>query len=452
MRDLPSESKAAVKRLRVITLVHGTWSANAPWTQPHSKLCQALMQNLDSSMICPFAWSGKNSVQARKRAAEDLKHHLVALFERQPEADHFVIGHSHGGSVALYAMRDKAICTRLRGVVCLSTPFLIAKRRNNIFWNLDTEQGKSLLRDASYAACFGALLLATAAVVAWLWDGHPHMFGTDTQKPLLIVSLGYAVTIGAHFASSVLRKPLCALLLERLRRFADSTADIESELDLTSIDPDGIFIARSIADEASSFIGMSQVISWFVTRIWLEIERLASGIVTEVVRNATPFPNYMYRHFPRTLYGAVRLYLQVVGIYLAVLASAWFLREQVVFAAMGRVAWPLLGLAILGLMTADVLFGMLIITHLVLYSLAPITSFMMTLLCLLPFGRELAIRNILLTVSAESTPKGAWKLELIEPNAPSAGMEVPLSHSEIYDSETGIAKVTGWIRERSAVS
>ena len=32
MLDLPSESKAAVKRLRVITLVHGTWSADAPWT------------------------------------------------------------------------------------------------------------------------------------------------------------------------------------------------------------------------------------------------------------------------------------------------------------------------------------------------------------------------------------------------------------------------------------
>ena len=104
-----------MERLRVITLVHGTWATDAPWTHPQSKLSQALMQNLGPALILPFAWSGKNSLQARKRAAEDLKRHLMVQFENHRDADHFVIGHSHGGSVAHYAGRrphrhEPALC------------------------------------------------------------------------------------------------------------------------------------------------------------------------------------------------------------------------------------------------------------------------------------------------------------------------------------------------------
>src|SRR4029077_16813997 len=102
----------------------------------------------------------------RKEAAEDLKLHLASLLERFPDAAHFVIGHSHGGSVALYAMRDDTIRKRLRGVACLSTPFLGTKKRNNVFWNFNTEGGISVLSDASYAACF-AILLATLLGGVW---------------------------------------------------------------------------------------------------------------------------------------------------------------------------------------------------------------------------------------------------------------------------------------------
>lgn len=36
-------------------------------------------------------------------------------------------------------------------------------------------------------------------------------------------------------------------------------------------------------------------------------------------------------------------------------------------------------------------------------------------------------------------------MEVIEPNPPFSGAEVPTSHSEIYDNEMGIAKVISWI-------
>jgi len=82
----------------VITLVHGTWAdTNAKWIQRDSMLCRQLYAEFAQVEIHAFPWSGKNSVGARKTAAEDLRRHLECI----PQADHFVIGHSHGGSVAL---------------------------------------------------------------------------------------------------------------------------------------------------------------------------------------------------------------------------------------------------------------------------------------------------------------------------------------------------------------
>ena len=93
-----------------ITLVHGTWAdANAKWVQRDSILCQQLYAEFAQVEIHAFPWSGKNSVGARKMAAEDLRRHVESVFERISQADHFVIGHSHGGSVALYAVKDEEI-------------------------------------------------------------------------------------------------------------------------------------------------------------------------------------------------------------------------------------------------------------------------------------------------------------------------------------------------------
>jgi hypothetical protein len=107
------------------------------------------------------------------------------------------------------------------------------------------------------------------------------------------------------------------------------------------------------------------------------------------------------------------------------------------------------GFIALNLMLSVLFFSALITSRILLYLLAPPVTALLTLVSALPFGWELAIRNILLGVSAESTQKGTWLIELVEPNAPKPGSEVPLSHSEIYDNEMAIRKLISWIRERS---
>jgi Alpha/beta hydrolase family len=114
----------------VVTLVHGTWAPEAAWTKTTSPLVEALSRSLgDGVQVEPFQWSGSNSHYARSRAATALRQHIQKCSERYFGANQFVIAHSHGGNVALYALRDPEVQRQVRGTVCLSTPFIYCRRR-----------------------------------------------------------------------------------------------------------------------------------------------------------------------------------------------------------------------------------------------------------------------------------------------------------------------------------
>lgn len=65
-RGFSSDSAAVL-----ITLIHGTWARDAPWTQPTSELATALGKSLGDVRFERFSWSGANSHRARCRAAAD---------------------------------------------------------------------------------------------------------------------------------------------------------------------------------------------------------------------------------------------------------------------------------------------------------------------------------------------------------------------------------------------
>jgi hypothetical protein len=91
------------------TLVHGTFARGAEWAQSQSALCCALVKALGSNIVLkPFDWSGKNSHSARVTAGQELATFLRSARESYPNAMQFVICHSHGGNVALYAHRELA--------------------------------------------------------------------------------------------------------------------------------------------------------------------------------------------------------------------------------------------------------------------------------------------------------------------------------------------------------
>jgi hypothetical protein len=114
----------------VVTLVHGSFARGALWTREPSAFRDALAASLGRPCLFrPFDWSGRNRPGWRLDAARALREHLERGLEEHPTAKHYVVCHSHGGNVLLYALRGQALQDRLHGLVCLSTPFLHIRLR-----------------------------------------------------------------------------------------------------------------------------------------------------------------------------------------------------------------------------------------------------------------------------------------------------------------------------------
>lgn len=112
----------------VVTLVHGTFARGAAWCRPDSKLCAALTSEVEGGVhFRVFEWSGKNTNSARLAAARELQSFLRDGFAMNPTSLHHIVAHSHGGNIALYALRGLP-ASNVR-VVTFATPFIQATPR-----------------------------------------------------------------------------------------------------------------------------------------------------------------------------------------------------------------------------------------------------------------------------------------------------------------------------------
>jgi hypothetical protein len=89
---------------------------------------------INRELIAWFQWLGWNSGRARFKAQERLRACLEKNLEAAPNAQHFVIAHSHGGNIAIRAVASPRLQTQIRGIACLSTPFIsVSKETNSVF-------------------------------------------------------------------------------------------------------------------------------------------------------------------------------------------------------------------------------------------------------------------------------------------------------------------------------
>ena len=63
------------------------------------------------------------------KAAVKLRADLYQAIHDYPSSKHVIIAHSHGGNVALYALKDAELRSRVSGLVTLATPFLFVESR-----------------------------------------------------------------------------------------------------------------------------------------------------------------------------------------------------------------------------------------------------------------------------------------------------------------------------------
>ena len=108
----------------VVTLVHGTWPDTNGWVSRGSFLRRELQRRLGDTAFREFRWAGTNRHGARTEGGIRLAEFIRAGHAQHPDAQHFIVAHSHGGNVALYAMRNPAAHAVIDGIVTLATPFL----------------------------------------------------------------------------------------------------------------------------------------------------------------------------------------------------------------------------------------------------------------------------------------------------------------------------------------
>jgi pimeloyl-ACP methyl ester carboxylesterase len=113
-----------------IFLVHGTWGDRSPWAFENSDFTRLLNEALGTNArFVRFPWSGNNTHQARLIAGQQLANALRESMQASPHSRHYVVAHSHGGNVALYACQCEDISSALSGIVTMATPFITCEPR-----------------------------------------------------------------------------------------------------------------------------------------------------------------------------------------------------------------------------------------------------------------------------------------------------------------------------------
>jgi hypothetical protein len=395
----------------VITLIHGTWAKRATWIQPHSMLTKALRDRLGQDIkIFRLIWSGRNSSTARSVATERLKKKLALRLKNYPTARHYIICHSHGGNIALDAVAGGDLEKKIDGIVCLATPFLLARERGF---------GANPAAMLAPAVVVAILLLLIAYDVVWptLWLDFTFM---SLAMLVMWVLAFFLAHLWFRFARN-LRKELTSVQVS---------------------DPSRFLIIRSPADEASGALVFSQFLSWITVRIYLWLDGLFERFKAAVTWLAE-------RKWILAVVIAVALVAfagSLIAISDAVDPTSWL----GTIATVGIVVSIVVAAEALVLLVPD--YGVDWATaslRLVVASMVWPTIFLLSVF-LLPFGWKIALANILLDVTAETTPVGSsWNVHLVMPEGrdyPRDEMQnIQLMHSIIYENPSVLKIIGNWI-------
>jgi pimeloyl-ACP methyl ester carboxylesterase len=399
-RQLPNDVPSSEPSI-IITLVHGTWARRAMWTLPGSPLCRTLVHAADAPVLFQrFIWSGRNSISARRRAVNGLIEHLHSLIEEWPHARHYVVAHSHGGNVAFQALADPLLNERIGGLVCLSTPFLTATRRD-----LGPVGGIALWWLPVLVIFYGgtfALQQATPSSV-------------DTLGPVLL-----AVAVASGFLTSRV-----------LRRFATSVLE---SLQYPAGEPSKTLILRAAGDEASAALAATHILSWVTGRLWL-ITSHALGRTLDTVER---WRELLTRHRLTTALVAACLALVCV-VALVRLSTSDPLWLQRVLLLPGVLLLLMVAILFRGGLAAAflgrMLFGAIAAPFLLLIAILGVS-----------LGPELLVAGLLFQVTAEATPPGRWVVWQVAASADDTDERAStgLMHSASYQNPKALEILEAW--------
>ena len=423
-----------------ITLVHGTFAKNAPWTKPGSALRDYLVEHIPGRIeFHEFRWSGMPSHLARDNAACRLRAELSERIQTDPTACHCVIAHSHGGNIACYAARDPALAKCLDCIVTLSTPFLVMRQR-----------ALSILGSISMAGTL--CLLAIGSILFplhWLFGpSTPHDFlilwRTMAEHPYSRQRWTFSLTLLA-FGGLVLG---ASKLIGRWYRWLSTT------LSLPELRSNQLFIVRSPADEANALLLVAQFLEILVTIFWGHrgaFDRL-------LMRLGNWVEEQLERRWVASLSSVLqRWYGFSMSAFVILVPASWYFylmrrHEYVAFFLGPYTTTALILLACIALIEAPLFLtpavgGLLMIILLVCGSTIGIVvdiAILCLALIMLVVVPELGPLAMVIAVSTEPSPPGSFGVLQIRP-LQEIGAEEALMHSITYTNPTALDAIAKFV-------
>jgi len=435
-----------------VTLIHGTYARGAGWTKPEgSKLCGYLKTQFGEDVqFDRFEWEAPNSHEARSEASRKLLDEYKIgkrLFQRK-DTPHFVIAHSHGGSVLAYALRDDpGFAEALAGIAFLSTPFIQARERLTARW---------VLKLLPWVVAF---LVSMIVIFLWLIVftelGYSGPLTTAGGLILVLVLCGMAL-LSFSVAHAVIDLPETGLP-DWLKSRVQPTV---SQLDLSDLKKmrlnEKTLILRANADEASSSLAAAHIVARLLGEIPARIARLPSTVGgffmskwEAMLRMQKEKPTLQFK----VACGA--LLLGALFLFTVIPAVKWLGGSEHFEAN-----WPVL--SYIDALASVILFQGLYMGALwsflaiafISVSLASLATPMIALLFRVAYGRWLLLSALFIELSVETTPPGEWRvnqLDLYDELAPQDFKDAfALTHSMSYDDPRAHKIIADWIRERLA--
>ena len=355
-----------------------------------------------------------------------LRGDFRGLTEKFPKARHFVIGHSHGGNVMLYAMKDAALSDRIAGAVTLATPFITVRRRR-----------------LHPLVLFGILFIVLLGFVeAWaFFQVEPP---PPTSRAFSIAALALLWLFLTLLSALKYRGGNFGLgqLVPLLLRRNDAESVVTAELYRLKLTPDDegakkkqlakMLVARPFGDEALASLAASQFFSWVQNRI---LTMLSSGV--------TSFGKIGWFSWTWKLLVGIAA-LSLVG--MTVLPST--IGQGEIISRVEGLLKSVVGIessVIAGSLSVVVVVALAIVA---LYGLMSLIGLLFLLVAAAPFGLDAVFWNHYFSTTAEASPPGSARVFLQSP-PPVAG-SYDLSHSGIYTDPMVIDEIVDWIKSREA--
>ncbi len=384
----------------IVTLIHGTWAREAAWTKENSPLREELDKLPGVRLVNRFCWEGYNSHRARLRGADRLKVYLLECATTYPDEEHFIIAHSHAGNLVLYALRDERAAQQVRGMVCLSTPFIICKKR---------DYGRSELWPIVLLALIG-FCIAIYRVVGAAVPGLSWMF------KLMILPLVSAVLL---FVARRFSLPRAAEILESFR--------------LPKLAADRLLLIRAPGDEASVALATSYFVSFLLTKVSYFISvfaRLGMSVVDNHAKRST---------LSRLKLSIGFLAIGCVFVMLSLHHHGWDLHGWIISAGLALIAFGLGFVTPKGQDTPT----LIMVSLWLLTGVLMIVPVLLTMIPASAFGFDTVMGAPFFDLSAESSPPGETTVISLE-----GSYGKGLSHSAPYSNRVALSAIVSWLTEK----